>query len=57
LPGEPDFLPETLPERERRESWTAEDAQPFWIDPLDEGASEYTDLMSSVIDDLMERIP
>jgi hypothetical protein len=57
LPGEPDFLPETLPERERRESWAAEDARPFWIDPLGEGASEYTDLMSAVVDDLMERIP
>jgi hypothetical protein len=57
LPGEPDFLPETIPERERRKSWTVEDALPFWTDPLDEGTAEYTDLMSSVIDDLMERIP
>jgi hypothetical protein len=57
LPGEPDFLPDTLLERERRESWTVEDARPFWIDPLGEGVSDYTDLMSAVIDDLMERTP
>jgi hypothetical protein len=57
LPDEPDFLPETLPEREKRESWTAEDAEPFWTDPLDEGAGEYVDLMSTGIDDLMEKVP
>jgi hypothetical protein len=57
LPSEPDFLPEVLLEREQRESWTAEDARPFWTDPLDEGAEEYSKLMESVIDDLMERIP
>jgi hypothetical protein len=57
LPDEPDFLPKTLPEREKREFWTAEDARPFWIDPLNEGAAEYTGLMSTVIDDLMESIP
>jgi hypothetical protein len=57
LPEEPDFLPETLPEREKRESWTAEDAEPFWTDPVDEGAGVYVDLMSTGIDDLMERVP
>jgi hypothetical protein len=57
LPDEPDFLPETIPERERREFWTEEDARPFWKDPLDEGTFDYTELMSTVIDDLMERAP
>jgi hypothetical protein len=60
LPGEPDFLPETIREREKREAWTAEDAEPFWADPAGPGAAdagEYTDLMSTVIDDLMERVP
>ena len=57
LPDEPDFLPETLPERERREFWTEKDARPFWQDPLDEGTFDYTELMSTVIDDLMERAP
>lgn len=57
LPDEPDFLPETLLERERRESWTVEDAQPFWRDPLDEGTFDYLELMSTVIDELMERTP
>jgi hypothetical protein len=57
LPGEPDFLPETLAERRKRDSWSVEDALPFWIDPLGEGSAEYADLMSEVIDDLMERVP
>jgi hypothetical protein len=57
LPDEPDYLPETLPEREKRKSWTVEDAAPFWTDPLDEGAGAYPDLMSTAIDDLMERVP
>ncbi|MDR0759621.1 MAG: hypothetical protein LBF74_05855 [Treponema sp.] len=57
LPDEPDFLPETILERERRESWTEEDARPFWRDPLDDGTFDYTELMSRVIDDLMERAP
>jgi hypothetical protein len=60
LPGEPDFLPETIPERERRAAWTGEDAEPFWTDPAGPDAAdlgEYTDLMSAVIDDLMERVP
>ncbi|MDR2071417.1 MAG: hypothetical protein LBP81_08395 [Treponema sp.] len=57
LPDEPDFLPETIPERERRESWTTDDVQPFWQNPLDEGTLVYTELMSKGIDDLMERVP
>jgi hypothetical protein len=57
LPAEPDFLPETIPERERRESWTTEDALPFWTNPLDAGALDYTELMSKGVDDLMERVP
>jgi hypothetical protein len=60
LPGEPDFLPETIPEREKRGAWTTEDAEPFWTDPAGPGAADagrYTDLMSTVIDDLMEMVP
>jgi hypothetical protein len=57
LPDEPDFLPEMILERERRKSWTTEDAQPFWTDPLDEGTLDYTELMSKGIDGLMERVP
>jgi hypothetical protein len=57
LPDEPDFVPAVILERERREAWTAEDARPFWTDPLDEGAEGYVNLMSKVIDDLMERTP
>jgi hypothetical protein len=57
LPDEPDFLPEVILERERREAWTAEDARPFWTDPLEEGADVYLDMMGTVIDELLERVP
>jgi hypothetical protein len=61
LPGEPDFLPEVLLERERRESWTAEDARPFWTDPLDgledAGRERYIERMGAEIDEMMERVP
>jgi hypothetical protein len=57
LPDEPDFLPGTRPERERRESWTAEDARPFWTELPQEDSGVFSDIIESVIDDLMERLP
>lgn len=57
LPEEPDFLPGVLPERERREAWTAEDAAPYWRDPLKSGEEPWRDQVESVIDDLLERAP
>jgi hypothetical protein len=57
LPEEPDFLPEVLLERERRDSWTVDDARPFWVDPLEAGREVYIDRMSREIDTLLERIP
>jgi hypothetical protein len=56
LPEEPDFLPKILPEREQRNSWTAEDIRPFWTDPLDAGPDVYIDRIKSVIDDVMEHV-
>jgi hypothetical protein len=58
LPDEPDFLPPVLLEREQREFWTAEDARPFWWDPLDVpgGSETYLDQITSVIDELMEHV-
>jgi hypothetical protein len=57
LPGEPDFLPPVMLERERRETWTAEDAKPFWRDPLEEGKGPYIERMHKEIDAIMERVP
>jgi hypothetical protein len=57
LGDEPDFLPQALLERERRDSWTADDASPYWTDPGDEGDKVYEDMMGVVVDGIMERVP
>jgi hypothetical protein len=57
LPGEPDFLPEVLLEKERQGVWTAEDAKPFWRDPLQDNPELWRGRMETVIDRLMERVP
>ncbi|MDR2028272.1 MAG: hypothetical protein LBP93_01900 [Treponema sp.] len=57
LPGEPDFLPEILPERPPRGSWTAEEALPFWTDPGEKDSALWRDQVKTVIDELMERVP
>jgi hypothetical protein len=57
LPEEPDFLPPIILERERRDSWTADDAEPYWYNPLEQGEEEWRERVEQVIDDLLERIP
>jgi hypothetical protein len=57
LPGEPDFLPEVLLEKEKRSAWTGEDARPFWKDPLQDDPERWRDRVETVIDSLMERVP
>jgi hypothetical protein len=57
LPEEPDFLPPVILGRERREAWTAEDAEPFWYDPLEDSKEEWRDLVEELVDDLLERVP
>jgi hypothetical protein len=57
LPEEPDFLPPVILDRGRRETWTAEDAEPFWYDPLEGGEEEWRELVERVVDDLLERVP
>lgn len=57
MADEPDFLPPVLLERERRDAWTIEDVRPYWTDPLEEGAAVYQDMMSGVVDRIMERVP
>jgi hypothetical protein len=57
LPDEPDFIPGVMPERERRETWTADDAAPFWVDPLKNGEQQWRDRIEETIDKIMESIP
>jgi hypothetical protein len=57
LGDEPDFLPEVLLERERRDVWTADDARPYWTDPGNEGDKVYEDMMGDVVERIMERVP
>jgi hypothetical protein len=57
LPNEPDFLPGVILEREPRRSWTAEDAAPFWQDPLRRGEESWRNRIESVIDEVLEEVP
>ncbi|MDR0655484.1 MAG: hypothetical protein LBG22_04145 [Treponema sp.] len=57
LPEEPDFLPSLIPERERRETWTGEDAGEFWYDPLRRDERLWRERARQTVDRLLERIP
>jgi hypothetical protein len=57
FPGEPDFVPPLLLEREPRRFWTADDAAPFWEDPGKLGRDHWRREMELVIDNLMESVP
>ncbi|MDR2185259.1 MAG: hypothetical protein LBO80_06285 [Treponema sp.] len=57
LPGEPEFLPGLLLERERRETWTAGDGRPYWTDPREDSAPLWRDRLRTEIDALLEDVP
>jgi hypothetical protein len=57
LPDEPDFLPGVILEREQRDSWTVEDAEPYWYNPLEQGEEAWRERVEQVIDELLERVP
>jgi hypothetical protein len=57
FPGEPDFVPSLLLEREPRRFWTPEDLAPFWKDPGDLGRDRWMKEMEQVIDTIMEEAP
>jgi hypothetical protein len=57
LPTEPDLLPGVILEREQRDVWTAEDAEPYWYNPLEQGEEEWREQVEQVIDELLERVP
>ena len=57
LPGEPDFIPGVVLERERRTVWTAEDAASWWQDPLKNGEQAWRDRIEKTVDEIMESVP
>jgi hypothetical protein len=57
LPPEPDFLPLVLLQQERKESWSAEDADRFWTDPSSFGAGVWESRMREYVDSLLESVP
>ena len=57
LPEEPDFVPGVILELERRSSWTASDAAPWWQDPLKNGEEQWREQVEMVVDNLLERVP
>jgi hypothetical protein len=57
LPDEPDFIPGVMPEREQREKWSADDAAPWWYDPLRSGEQQWRDKIEKTVDIIMENVP
>ena len=57
LPDEPDYIPGVLLKRDRRASWTEENAMEFWQDPLKNGEEQWREKIESSIDDYLERVP
>jgi len=57
LPDEPDFIPGVILEREKRTQWTADDAAPWWQDPLKDGEQEWREQIEKTVDEIMESVP
>jgi len=57
LPDEPDFIPGILLQRDRRSTWTEEDAAEHWQDPLRFGEESWREKIETAIDEYLERIP
>ena len=56
-PGEPDFLPPLLFEREPHQPWTIEDLEFFWQDPKAGNEEKWREAVKTVIDKLMDGVP
>ena len=57
LPDEPDFIPGVMLEREQRTEWTAEDAAPWWQDPLKNGEEPWRSMIEKTVDEILESVP
>ena len=57
LPDEPDFIPDVLLEREKRSSWSEQDAMEYWQNPLEAGEEQWRKKIEAAIDEYLERVP
>jgi len=57
IPDEPDFLPGVLLERERRSSWSEQDADEYWQNPLASGEEQWREKIETAVDEILERVP
>lgn len=57
LPGEPDYIPGVILEREQRSSWSEEDASEHWQNPLRYGEEQWRERIEAAINKYMERVP
>jgi hypothetical protein len=55
IPEEPDFIPDFIPGREPRQSWSVDDIRPFWKNPANQGL--WRDIIRSEVDKLLEGVP
>jgi hypothetical protein len=56
LPDEPDFLPEAILEKQPKK-WDAQDARPFWTNPLENDPLQWQDNIKNTVDEIMENVP
>jgi hypothetical protein len=59
LPPEPDYVPDFVPPRPRRQEWTPSQMEEFWTPPsgLGDSAEDLREKLSDTMDNIMERIP
>ena len=57
IPGEPDFLPGFLLEREPRHSWSLEEIRPYWRIPGPANQELWRGELKSAVDKIMESVP
>ncbi len=57
LPREPQIIPEVILDREPKSSWTDEDAEQFWNDPLDGNSDVWKNRIFEAVDDMLENVP
>ncbi|MDR0643662.1 MAG: hypothetical protein LBG05_01930 [Treponema sp.] len=56
LPDEPDFLPNVILEKQPKK-WDAQDARPFWTNPLENDPSQWQNNIKNTVDEIMEKTP
>ncbi|MCL2602590.1 MAG: hypothetical protein FWD91_07230 [Treponema sp.] len=54
IPGEPDFVPHFILDREPRQFWSVEDIRPYWRIPSN--PEFWQGVLRSTVDEIMERV-